>query len=169
MSLTMPPDFAALPEGADADPAFARLHAYWAAKIVAGRLPGRAQIDPLEIPRDLLPDLALLEIEGTDDASRRFRIRLFGSNLIAMTGYDVTGRYYDEVVQPLAYESLRRFGNEMIRQRRAGYLEAASATEGRNHLWFGRLLLPLASDGVHVDMILGLVRPVPARHGPPRG
>lgn len=163
MTLTVPPDFAALPAGADTDPAFARLHAYWAAKIVDGRLPGRAQIDPLELPRDLLPDTALLEIEGDSDATRRFRIRLFGSNLIAMTGYDVTGRYYDEVVHPIAYEVLRRFGNDMIRQRRAGYLEGPSATEGRGYLWFGRLLLPLASDGINVDMILGLVRPVPPR------
>lgn len=157
-----------LPEGADSDPAFARLHAYWAAKIVDGRLPGRAQIDPLEVPRDLLPDMALLEVEGEDEAMRRYRIRLFGSNLVAMTGYDVTGKYYDEVVQPPAYQVLRHFGNQAIRERRPGYLQGPSGAPGRGYLWFGRLLLPLASDGHKVDMILGLVRPVPARQPPPR-
>jgi hypothetical protein len=155
----------ALPAGAEADPAFARLHAYWRGKAIGDRLPGRADIDPLELPPELLPDIALLEIEGSG-AGRRFRLRLFGSALEAMTGgSNETGRYYDEITHdPGLYEKLDRILGLMIDERRPVYIPAPSGAAGRDFLWFGRLALPLASDGRTVDMILALVRPLP---GPP--
>ena len=53
----------ALPDGASGDPAFARLHQFWRGKCKNDLLPARTDIDVLEIPRDLLRDIALLEIE----------------------------------------------------------------------------------------------------------
>lgn len=168
MSSPATPEAWALPAGAESDPAFARLHAYWLAKTRGDRLPARADIDPLEIPRELLPDIALLEIERQADGRRRYRLRLFGSGLEAMTGgSNETGRYYDEVThQPGLYEKLDAMLTAMAEERRPIYFAAPSGSTDRGFLWFGRLALPLASDGRTVDMILALVRPLP---GPPAG
>ncbi len=161
-----PPDLWALPQGTDDDPAFARLHTYWRGKCRNGKngahlLPARADIDPLEIPPDLLPGIVLLEIE-TQDGRRRFRLRLLGSDVEAMTGSDETGRYYDEVTdQPGLYDKIDALLGQLIADRRPIYMAAPSGAEGRGFLWFGRLALPLASDGETVDMVLALVRPLP--------
>jgi hypothetical protein len=152
----------ALPAGADCDPAFARLHAYWRSKTRAGRLPARADIDPLDIPRDLLTGIALLEIEQHGDR-RRYRLRLFGSDLEAMTGgTNGTGSYYDELThQPGLYEKLDAALGSLIAERKPIYVAAPSGATDRGFLWFGRLALPLAADGRTVDMVLALVRPLP--------
>lgn len=155
----------ALPEGAGCDPAFGRLYDYWRSKCRGPLLPARADIDPLEIPRDLLSGIVLLEIERQGDR-RRFRMRLFGSDLEAMTGSNETGRYYDEVTQqPGMYEKIDALLEQLISGRRPVYLAAPSGAADRGFLWFGRLALPLAADGRSVDMILALVRPLP---GPPQ-
>jgi hypothetical protein len=159
----------ALPAGTDVDPAFARLHGYWLGKCKNGLLPARTDIDPLELPRDLLPGIALLEVEPQPDTSRRYRIRLFGSALTAMTGADVTGRYYDEAVSPAGYTVLRPLLDQVVSEARPMFFAAASAAPGRGFLHFGRFGLPMAADGRNVDMILALVRPLPGpdpRPGP---
>ncbi|MBS4045539.1 MAG: PAS domain-containing protein [Alphaproteobacteria bacterium] len=151
----------ALPAGTEVDPAFARLHAYWLGKCKNGLLPARTDIDPLEIPRDLLPGIALLEVERQADGTQRYRIRLFGSALAAMTGADETGRYYDEAVSPAGYAVLRPLLDRTVSEAQPMFLAAPSAAPGRGFLHFGRFGLPLAADGRTVDMILALVRPLP--------
>jgi hypothetical protein len=152
----------ALPDGADCDPAFARLHDYWLGKCKNGQLPARTDIDPLELPRDLLSGIALLEVEAQPDQTRRYRIRLFGSALAVMTGADETGRYYDETVPPAGYAVLRQHLDQAVSEARPMFLASPSAAPGRGFLYFGRFGLPLASDGRQVDMILALVRPLPS-------
>lgn len=154
-------DRRALPAGTEVDPAFARLHAYWLGKCRDDLLPARTDIDVLEIPRDLLPDIALLEVETQADGARRYRIRLFGSALAAMTGADETGRYYDETLPPAGYAVLDRLLSQVVDAGRVMFLAAPSGAPGRGFLYFGRLALPLAADGRQVDMLLALVRPLP--------
>ena len=150
-----------LPDGADGDPAFARLHQFWLGKCKGGLLPARTDIDVLEIPRDLLRDIALLDVEPQADGKRRYRIRLFGSALAAMTGADETGRYYDETVPAAGYAVLERHLDRAVSEARPMFFAGPSAAPGRGFLYFGRFGLPLAADGRSVDMILALVRPLP--------
>ena len=155
-----------LPNGADGDPAFARLHRFWLGKCRkdatgATLLPARTDIDVLDIPRDLLRDIALLEVEAQPDGKRRYRIRLFGSALAAMTGADETGRYYDETVPPAGYAVLEQHLDRAVSEARPMFFASPSAAPGRGFLYFGRFGLPLAADGRSVDMILALVRPLP--------
>ncbi|QDO96944.1 PAS domain-containing protein [Ferrovibrio terrae] len=156
-----------LPAGAEGDPAFARLHQFWLGKCRRdetghGLLPARNDIDVLDIPRELLRDIALLEVVPQSDGSRRYRIRLFGSALAAMTGADETGRYYDETVPPAGYAVLRQHLDQAVSEARPMFFASPSAAPGRGFLYFGRFGLPLASDGRQVDMILALVRPLPS-------
>lgn len=150
-----------LPAGAEGDPSFARLHQFWLQKCRGDQLPARTDIDVLDIPRDLLRDIALLEVVPQSDGTRRYRIRLFGSALAAMTGADETGRFYDETVPAAGYAVLRQHLDRAVSEARPVFFASPSAAPGRGFLYFGRFGLPLASDGRQVDMILALVRPLP--------
>ena len=72
-----------------------QLRAYWAGKCGPdGRLPRRADIDPLDM-RFALGHLILTDVEpGTQP---RYRHRLIGTHIVERAGYDATGRYLDEI------------------------------------------------------------------------
>jgi hypothetical protein len=57
-------------------------------------MPSRVNIDPLEL-RDCLGNLCLVEV--TDDVPHRFRFRIDGTNLAGMTGFDLTGKFVDQI------------------------------------------------------------------------
>ncbi|MCW0233714.1 MAG: PAS domain-containing protein [Ferrovibrio sp.] len=105
------------------------LAAYWSAKRGAHPLPPRAAIDPLDMPRRLLPHLALVEPTGQDG---EIRFRLVGTELVQRFGRDATGktsadlyadgeyrRYVEQIyssvierAQPLYIDNTRRFMEE---------------------------------------------------------
>jgi hypothetical protein len=129
-----------------------RLYDYWRAIAPAGRLPGRIHFDPLDIP-SLLPRIWLLDVQR---APLRYRFRVAGTFLVQFQGFDPTGRWYDEAFagRPIA-GVLERFGSaaeERIPVWRRGPAVVAPQSEWRR---IETLVLPLATDGEHVDMILG--------------
>ena len=63
------------------------IYRYWDSKRNGRRMPSRADLDPLEIPR-FLPDICLVDV--VPDA-RRYVYRLIGTNEVAMRGRDPTG------------------------------------------------------------------------------
>jgi hypothetical protein len=64
-----------------------QLHRYWLSKHVDGRPPARSDIDPItEIPR-LVANLMII-----DDAGDDFIYRFVGTEVVALTGEDMTGR-----------------------------------------------------------------------------
>lgn len=131
---------------------------YWRGKCSAGRLPARADIDPLEL-RGLLGNINLIEVVRQDDGSRRFRYRLFGTEFVFYHGGDLTGQWVDEI------------GNAVYRQQLVGLYEHVVATgatpmlsydyilDSRRHR-FQAVILPLASDGREIDMILSSGLPI---------
>jgi hypothetical protein len=76
------------------NPSLQRLFVYWDAKRAGGRLPGRADIDPLELGF-ILGNVLLVEVVGGDPI--RFRIRVHGTNLAQRAGYELTGKMLDEL------------------------------------------------------------------------
>lgn len=139
-----------------------QVYGYWASKIVGGRLPSRASIDPVEIPR-LLPYVFLIDVERDP---QRFRIRLAGTQVCTWAGRDATGMYTDDPAYgPQAPEITRQFA-EVVSRRRALYSERPAARPDRSSMFFERVVLPLSADGVHVnmlfcavDMLVGTVAP----------
>lgn len=105
------------------------LAAYWCAKRGGHPLPPRAAIDPLDMPRRLLPHLALVEPTGHGS---EIRFRLVGTELVQRFGRDATGktstdlypdseyrRYVEQIysgvierAQPLYIDNTRRFMDE---------------------------------------------------------
>lgn len=79
-----------------ASPLVRELHAWWMSKCRAGGIPDRADLDPIELRR-LLPNIIICEAEAEPEPFR-IRYRLVGTKIAAITGFDFTGRYLDEIL-----------------------------------------------------------------------
>ena len=114
-------------------------------------MPRRADIDPIDIPK-LLPDVMLVEIEGT-----RYRYRLIGTENTQAQGINATGRYLDEVLPGPEYRAhVIRLYDECVRERRALYSECLFFAPGRGgepERHTKVLFMPLSPDGERVNMV----------------
>jgi hypothetical protein len=70
------------------------LHAWWEAHRGASGIPDRSAVDPADL-KPLMPSLFIAEVEH---APFRIRYRLVGTRAVAITGFDITGRYLDELL-----------------------------------------------------------------------
>lgn len=128
------------------------LHDYWRRKVAGLRLPGRADIDPGEIPR-LLPDIMLVDVLP----GGRYRYRLIGTANAAAHGINATGRYLDEVLPGPEYRAhVIGLYDECVRSARPVYSETLFISPRRSvaERHTKVLFLPLAKDGETVDMVL---------------
>ena len=146
-----------LTPGSDLPPCDARivaLYRYWLSiRPGPGLLPGRKHFNPTAIP-SLLRWIWLADIQRNP---LRFKYRLVGTEHVEATGTDPTGHWYDEVHPRFLRSS-------------AYPLFAASAERAEVTFYHGdpvyvidakfkiveRLILPMASDGKQVDMLLGI-------------
>lgn len=134
---------------------------YWEQRCADGKLPSRAMIDPLEL-RDLMPYVWMLDVHRSP---WRFRYRLAGTRFVAALGRDLTNRWYDEA-RPLAYTANRTRLITVARDGVATWRRGPMPLEGENGepVPFGwqeveNLMLPLARNGVEVDIIMGIAVP----------
>jgi len=127
------------------------IFAYWASLRQAGRLPGRANIDPADFKRHL-PTVSLIDVL---DDPRDFRMRLAGTGLYGVYGREITGRTLGEIYASAAADYWRAELDKVVREKRPGVGVHNFAWRGAGHLSILWLRLPLASDGATVDMILG--------------
>jgi hypothetical protein len=133
-----------------------RIFDYWRSKAPEGRLPGRQDIDPLEVP-NLLPWLTLVDAswEGEGEVARlRLRCRLIGTEVVTRFGRDITGLYAEEAYPEDYLAKVRETYGAMIESRRPHLSRHQIPIEGREHAEYDRLILPLAKDGETVDMFL---------------
>ena len=117
-----------------------------------GKLPGRADFDPMAVPH-LLPHIMLLEAQGRPP---RFRYRVIGTRMVDALGSDLTGQWLDQAHMH-AGRKPEFPGYELVVGKRepqwrrgpphfASYIDKCTGME--------RVFLPLANNGVDVDMIL---------------
>jgi hypothetical protein len=142
-------------------PDFRQLHAYWRSKCREGRLPGRDDIEPGPVHK-LLPRIFLLDVLRTPGSERLgFRFRLVGSEFFEINGVELTGLTIEQAFAPERVEAMRSAYTEVVTSRKPLLtLRTSPGVEDRHHILYDRLLLPLASDGGTVDMILGYVHRV---------
>jgi hypothetical protein len=128
-----------------------QIHAYWQAKRGERRMPSRWDINPTEIPR-LLRNLMLIDVLY---APIRFRYRLIGTNVVDATGENRTGKCFDTVdfitANPIVRE---QYVAAVTSGEPVHSTEPFQRLDNRLEYEVERLLLPLSSDGVAVDMIL---------------
>src|SRR3546814_145257 len=85
-------------------PVLQSLLAYWQSKCgPGGRLPGRRDLDPLEL-RGLLPNIYLIDVLP----DRRFRIRLLGEAHVEVYGTGKVGRIIDDIFPPAVAAEFNR-------------------------------------------------------------
>lgn len=127
------------------------LLAYWLAKKGDRIAPPRSAIHPEEIVT-LLPYLALIDVVGEP---ARFRVRLFGTGLVAAYGRDITGKFLDEVDFDSVGKDLISHAAKVARECRPEviWVVLKKRDEGR-YIEYERIGLPLSEDGRTVNMLL---------------
>ena len=139
---------------ADCHPKIRALYDYWAARRRGRAMPARADIDPIEIP-SLLPNVFLVEVPAVGPMT----YRVFGSALVALFGRELTGRPLGEGAKDEQLpEILDRYGR-IVAERRP-YYHRARLNERRNDFTqVERIILPLSTDGVQVEQLIGMTIP----------
>jgi hypothetical protein len=128
------------------------LAAYWLARRGANPVPGRRDIDPVDIPW-ALPFIWLCDYLPEE---RDFRYRLAGEAIYEAHGRNVGGHRLRDVVPPDAHS--------IVRDRYVAVVEGPAIAHSVGAIYLNidrpvtgeRIILPLSSDGGRVDMILGL-------------
>jgi hypothetical protein len=120
-------------------------------------LPSRQTIDPLQMPRRLIPNLFIAEVIYETGHQARYRFRLLGQE-ISDRGYVRPGDYLHELGNKSGSESLEPHYRDCLNGRiwlRHTNLEWSDPR--RSFIHYDVLLLPLARDGRDVDAMIGLV------------
>lgn len=137
------------------------LHDYWRQIRPPGAsMPGRQHFSPEAVPR-FLPMIRLYDVCRDP---LRFRYRLVGTELVRTSGRDLTGQWFDEAA-PAAYAA-RSLANLVFVASGQGYCYRRGfplfMIGDKDHLTSERIMLPLASDGQMVDIILAMTVHHPA-------
>ena len=114
-------------------------------------MPARADIDPVEMPRQLLPGISIVDVVADE---RRYVYRLVGTGDVEVRGNDPTGKSVLEgFFGPSAEEALRCY--DKVVETRAPLLDPTPFTAS-NGKWVTdeTLFLPLSDDGQTVNKIL---------------
>ena len=133
-------------------PLLGELLVYWQ-NLRHGRLPSRADVDPLDMAPRLWPYLELVDILRQPDL--RFRWRLIGTHVTEAVERDSTGRFFDELYAPEDLETLAMPFRWVVENRLPLRLFGTSAFVGKHWLRYEGVYLPLADDGESVVMVLG--------------
>ena len=114
--------------------------------------PLKARIDPVAMPRHILPNLFIYELVGC-----RFRCRLAGTEFVAGFDYDPTGRYLDDMASAVAIDGCTRLFTSVIERVVPVVYGGQLARADRSALSFKRLLLPVSTNGARIDIVFGMV------------
>ena len=137
------------------DPRFRWLFDYWLDRLADGQLPSRADIDPIDFPH-LLGRINLIEVLHTQPRMR-FRYRLWGTKIADLIGRDYTGRFIEDLMLPTDYRRISGALTETVESHRPHFWQVPIPFIGRDFGSYRRLLLPLASDGETVDLLMALL------------
>jgi hypothetical protein len=144
-------------------PTLKGVYDHWVSIHPPGRLPGRQHLDPSAIAR-LLPNIFLVDVCRDP---LRFRYRLIGTEYVRLIGRDVTNAFLDEV-HPGFHDLILRQYEETSLHGRPAYRKGPIMYTGTDERYLGmeRVIMPLARNGVDVEMILGAVVYIPASKQP---
>jgi hypothetical protein len=127
------------------------LYNYWLAKCGNRSMPARADIDPVEMPRQLLPGISIVDVVADE---RRYVYRLVGTEDVEVRGHDPTGKSVLEgFFGPSPEDALDCY--DKVVETRAPLLDPTPFTAPSGK-WINEetLFLPLSDDGENVNKIL---------------
>ena len=131
-------------------PQVRQLRDYWESKQRGRAMPARADIDPCEI-KPLLPYLMISDLFGDPP---RVRFRLAGTKVCETFGFNIVGRWLDELgVAPDVQFWVAQYGRMVAAQ--TPVYGRTSGMHGGFELFRGNwAMFPLSSDGVRADQCL---------------
>ncbi|WP_341897152.1 PAS domain-containing protein [Ferrovibrio terrae] len=132
-------------------PRLRRLLEYWQARRGDRAIPGRQDIDPLDLSW-LLGNISLVDVVHGADGPR-YRFRLVGTRAVQRFGYDPTGRWLDDLPEPSYRQHIFKAYAEVL-QRCLPLVERLDMLIDERTHDYEILRLPLSSDGATIDMIL---------------
>ncbi|WP_020592551.1 PAS domain-containing protein [Kiloniella laminariae] len=127
------------------------LLAYWNKQAPPGSLPGRKDIDPLDIPQ-LLPYCELIDVEREP---LDFIYRLLGTKIDHITRGKYTGLRVSEIPDQCAPSMIFDLYSQVVSSRKPVRAVLPYVGEKIKIKEVECLVLPLASNGQDVDMLLG--------------
>ncbi len=131
-------------------PLLRQLHEDWQARRRGRPLPARADFDPIDL-KYVLGKLLLVDVLREP---LQFRFRLVGTELVKHSGVDLTGRTLDDYPDPEYREFMRQLYTAAVTaQRPLSSIQTRLILDGRLRR-YEALLLPLAGDGVTIDMLM---------------
>lgn len=126
-----------------ANPVLSGLYDYWSAlRSNLGRLPRRSEVDPLDLPREVLPGIIVLE----EEPDGRFFCRLAGTRLRDSFGFEPTGWHLDEVMAPGPAAARAAIYRRTLDGRRAVFCRVRFSVPGREFVASDRVYVPALSD-----------------------
>lgn len=129
--------------------------AYWMRRRrLTGAIPGRQDIDPIEIP-SLLPWVNLIDVHRQPDGLA-FRHRLVGTGIVDAWDRDSTGQWFHKLYQPRKLANMQPTLEEIVQLGEPAVLRDDLREVGKPHRTASTLIMPLASDGRRVDMLLAV-------------
>ncbi len=129
---------------------------YWKGLRRRGRLPSRADIDPGALKKRL-STISLIDVldPKPDNDAVAFRQRLTGTDLFDAYGREITGESLSKIYTASEAQYWAEALTFVVEQAKPNVGLHSMAWRGAKGLSLFWLRLPLASDGVNVDMILG--------------
>ena len=137
------------------DPILGPALSYWLGKRGGLAMPRKRDIDPVEIPPKILPNLQLIEV--IDDGAR-FRYRLVGTALVDAYGRDFSGRIADELFPDDRLNFVQGIYRSVCTSKAPIFSRNKYHTPRNIDLFSMRIYLPLSDDGFAVHHILGAMR-----------
>jgi hypothetical protein len=149
----------------DGYPELAALLTVWRANAVGDMPPPR--IDPLAVPRQLLPGAMLSDVEGElgNPAAARLRIRLAGTMLCDFYGGELRGRTLHDVLMPEDARAMTLAAVTAIVEGRPMLMHRPDIRFPAVEVDYVALLLPLSADG-RLTRLLEMPDPATVRRRP---
>ncbi len=149
----MSPDVSpnAIPPADPASPRLRALHLYWRALAPGDSVPAYSAFDVIDVPRDLVPFLILLDVL---EAGRDFRYRVVGTGVVEAIGRDFTGETVSEYRQRHEPPAVAEGYRQVCATRTPDLYQGTLDSVGKGFIRYERLALPLAGDDGGIAYIL---------------
>jgi hypothetical protein len=137
-----------------ADPILVAMLQYWEQKRGQRRMARRSDVDPLDLPRPVLPHVQLTDVV---EGGRRFRYRLVGTEVVNAMGLDITGRYVDEILTGDRRAFVEEFYTTICEHKRPTFTRSKYITVRGTELIAYRILTPLSDNDSDVNIVMSAV------------
>jgi hypothetical protein len=146
------------------EPVLLALYTYWDSVRRGKDMPDRADIDPVDMPRFILPHLAMTDV----DDGMRFKVRLVGTEIVRHHQCDTTGKFASEYMEGAYLEYIASLYAELTASRRPVFSESLFRHIDTNFKT-SRLILPLThgGSGVGIALMGQIFQPLDAHPGAP--